>query len=230
MIRIAREHFIFSMNSTFQTSFFTSTALLLSFYLGIVNFYSKALSTPKQRAWILTALTSAVMIACSIIFAKDFHDSGSLRSMHLLDSSFAMAVAGFFNAYLVTDLVVGTIFTFSEMKFGTGYIHHIVYAFIVLDAVHQNIPGALGLIGIMELPTLILALGQMRKSWRQDALFGITFFVTRIAFHIYMLITVYFAWPNRYYYLYLLPNLPVHMMWFRGWIIQQQRKNPESNQ
>jgi hypothetical protein len=68
---------------------------------------------------------------------------------------------------------------------------------------------------LSEIPTFILALGSFDSQFRNDQLFGITFLLTRIVYHIIL------TWTFRKHsmYLYLsLAALCLHLYWFYGWI------------
>jgi hypothetical protein len=68
---------------------------------------------------------------------------------------------------------------------------------------------------ISELPTVILSLGSYNKKFRNDSLFGLTFFTTRICYHIFL------TYMFRKHSLLLgvaLSALSLHIYWFWNWV------------
>jgi hypothetical protein len=84
--------------------------------------------------------------------------------------------------------------------------------------------------GIMEAPTLLMSIAQIQKKYRNDKLFGVTFFATRIMFHVYYI--WHLGWGSTVFnntWIFIYPSLvlPLHVMWFKGWISQQMRIKTE---
>jgi len=105
----------------------------------------------------------------------------------------------------------------------SGYFHHTIYSIMVVSLLSSRVPGGFCTMGILELPTAIMALGCINKRFRNDNLFGATFFATRIAIHVYFIVDLYLAFPGRYLWMVLAGVFPLHLMWFSGWIKQQIR-------
>ncbi|KAI3633333.1 hypothetical protein MIR68_008280 [Amoeboaphelidium protococcarum] len=78
---------------------------------------------------------------------------------------------------------------------------------------------------VMELPTLVLSLGHVWKSLRNDKIFGFTFFSTRILFHGCMIYKFYYLkLPiDGPWWLIVAGIYPLHLYWFNGWVRQQTR-------
>ncbi|KAI3635780.1 hypothetical protein MIR68_006418 [Amoeboaphelidium protococcarum] len=78
---------------------------------------------------------------------------------------------------------------------------------------------------VMELPTLVLSLGHVWKSLRNDKIFGFTFFSTRILFHGCMIYKFYnLKLPiDGPWWLIVAGIYPLHLYWFNGWVRQQTR-------
>lgn len=101
----------------------------------------------------------------------------------------------------------------------TKYRHHTLYTLLLALAV---IPGSYASLFCMccmlELPTFILALGSLNKSFRNDYIFGAVFFLTRICLHVYIAV----AYARRalspeggswFPTVVLTAVFPVHAMW-----------------
>ncbi|KAJ3115949.1 hypothetical protein HDU96_010811 [Phlyctochytrium bullatum] len=106
----------------------------------------------------------------------------------------------------------------------SGWFHHTLYTAMVTHLVQRHLAPAFVIFGILEAPTLLMALGAIYKPLRNDKLFGGVFFATRLAFHVYLTLHLAFAaYPGTLTFLYPLGVLPLHVMWFNGWIKQQKR-------
>ena len=67
---------------------------------------------------------------------------------------------------------------------------------------------------IEELPTIFLSSGHYSKLFRNDNLFGLTFFITRICYHTYLTYKV----RDNYLFLALgIMTLGLHSYWFKNW-------------
>ncbi|TDL20511.1 hypothetical protein BD410DRAFT_772444 [Rickenella mellea] len=163
---------------------FTPTLLLFC-----VAYYTLAPNYPtaKKRAWILTLIGSTVMTLASLPFVYDYIRAGWSVSGVRTGTPFAVAVSRVFQAYLLSDLVVGALHYREHVNLVSGWIHHILYIFVVEYAIRTNIPQVFSLAACMELPTFLLSLGTLHPSARSNVLFATTFFSTRIAFHIVLL-------------------------------------------
>ena len=77
----------------------------------------------------------------------------------------------------------------------------------------------------LEIPTIILATGRVFPSLRQDVLFGVSFLLTRIVYHSFLL----FRWynmenPPATLWPYPAAILVLHVYWFRLWIMGQAKR------
>jgi hypothetical protein len=138
-----------------------------------------------------------------------------------LDTDAAIGLSAFFISYLISDLVIGTIEYRSQIHPLSGWFHHTLYTFIVFYLIQWQICGAFCIFAFLELPTLLLAIGTIKKELRTDKLFGFVFFSTRIVFHTYMIGKMYQGFPGYYFYLIPCGIFPLHVLWFGQWVKQQ---------
>ncbi|KAF9219091.1 hypothetical protein BS17DRAFT_811338 [Gyrodon lividus] len=163
-----------------------STAFLCSFFALIVLYRLLApfCTTIKQRSWILTTLSSAVMSLCSLpLFLEYTRASGDLKNVST-SSIYTDSVGRFFQAYLIADLTMGLLHYRSKVNLLTGWIHHSIYIFIVEYAVRMRWSHIFCLCAIMEIPTFMLAVASINARLRSDVLFVVCFLITRIALHV----------------------------------------------
>ncbi|KAI9201832.1 uncharacterized protein BJ171DRAFT_196330 [Polychytrium aggregatum] len=206
--------------------------LLSCIFLPVVFFvvrriFSAQLKTEGQVAWILSFVSAAVMTLGSsrFVFFSRLAYEQDLLSDPLVNDRLAIWVTSFFAAYLVSDLILGTVYYPSKIDMVTGWIHHFAYIGICIGTIHHQGPGLLMLPAFMELPTVLLALGHLHKPFRNDVLFGLVFFATRILYHTYLIWHVKVHLPEGYYYHVLgAAVLPVHVFWFYKFILQQARR------
>ncbi|KAF7290746.1 hypothetical protein MIND_01315300 [Mycena indigotica] len=194
----------------------TAFALLCTIYVAVSPFFPK----PKQAAWILSTVASGTMTASSLPFVKDYLEGGLANVDERV--RFAAAINRVFQAYLAADLVVGAFFYRSQINLLTGWVHHLVYIGICEFAIGAGWGYIFGLSAVMELPTFVLGLGTLFPHLRSDNLFALTFFATRISFHVVLIFT-YFLAANRPQgslapALILTSVFPLHAMWFLGCI------------
>ncbi|PRP79950.1 hypothetical protein PROFUN_05926 [Planoprotostelium fungivorum] len=195
-----------------------SAALLLALY----KITSPHFSSNKQRAWILSTTVSAVMTLSSLPFIMSFLSSfGSVSQVHSY-GAMDQYLLRFFQAFLISDLIIGFLSYREEVDMISGWAHHVVYLGIVEIAIHNRLTEIFCLCFIMELPTFVLGMGKIAPTMRSNHLFAITFFLTRIFFHA-VLIVSYTLPHNRI----ITGNLPpiilgllfcLHSFWFYGCI------------
>jgi hypothetical protein len=112
------------------------------------------------------------------------------------------------------------------MSIVNGYVHHCLYILMVHNLLQRRLESVLVLMGILELPTLILSLGAISPTVRSDLLFGFLFFVTRLGLHGTLIWHLWVrAWVGRRLWVYPALVLPLHCLWFRDWCRQMARKS-----
>ena len=158
-----------------------------------------------------------------------------------------------FFIYILTlrksDLAIGTIYYRSQIGLLTGWVHHTVYMVLVEIAIRRSWSHIFCLCAAMEvrfflvqnfqhnknfddvgkkkkkIPTFILGFMTLYPELRSNVVFAVTFFLTRILFHIALGVS-YFLQDNRIQAtggsyvpsLLLVSIFPLHAMWFYGCI------------
>lgn len=217
--------------SEVQHSFLGSCVLLLTGYFIFLWFIldNKGLSVEKsrrRRAWIFTFMSSVTIsllslpYVYSLIFESKFDLSQHpVQQYPLLD----VALNTFFITYLILDLLIGMIHYPKEIYLLSGWIHHLLYVILNTNLIHHNLTTPFAYFAIMELPTAILSIGHLWKPLRNDWLFGLSFFLTRIAFHLILIYQFLFNFPYKGWWSVVVFIFGFHCYWFRGWIKQQIR-------
>ncbi|KAH8832032.1 hypothetical protein DL96DRAFT_1553219 [Flagelloscypha sp. PMI_526] len=151
--------------------------------LALYDLSSPYFSSTKQRAWILTGFTSAVMTLLSLPFLYDFvAGNASVLYVHSRGALDVYALR-FFQSYLISDLILGALSYPDQVDLLSGWIHHSVYILIVEVAIYREWTHIFSLASIMELPTLVMSIGKLWPKFKSTVLFATTFFLTRIFFH-----------------------------------------------
>ncbi|KAI0699006.1 hypothetical protein BC835DRAFT_1268311 [Cytidiella melzeri] len=222
------------MRSSFNDELllFTANALvsLVAIYYGVEYYLGLKgkFQTERERSWVLTAVSSAVMTSCSVPYIWSWLAAGQIvDGGHWADKS-----SCFFIAYLLCDLMIGSMHYRSSINLLTGWIHHLVYiTLITFVVIPHSFSSFFNMCCILELPTFILAMGSLNKNFRNDYLFAAVFFATRICLHIYITITCTLqalspaggSWAPT---VFLTMIFPMHAMWMKDCVrgILRRRK------
>ncbi|KAF1802472.1 hypothetical protein V8B55DRAFT_1378007 [Mucor lusitanicus] len=179
--------------------------------------------TERERAYVCTLLSSSITSTCSIPLVYTLLTNGGDLTEILAYRTWTVIATTFFMTFLITDLVVGSIFYRSKIELLTGWIHHITYLGTLTWAIHNQYTAVFIMMCSLELPTFILALGSVRSQLRRDYVFASTFLVTRILFHAYAIKCAWVMKPYGPVVTALSAFFPVHCFWFYGFIKQQIR-------
>lgn len=165
------------------------------------------------------------MTLASLPFLYDYFSHGASVKYVRNVPNLSVAANRFFQSYLAIDLALGSVYYRSQITLLSGWIHHTVYIMIVELAIRRSWSHIFCLCAAMEIPTFFLGFMTLYPELRSNILFAISFFLTRILFHIILGIS-YFLHDNRTQVIggSYLPSLllamifPLHAMWFYGCI------------
>lgn len=189
------------------------SSLILFFFYCIKSGFTK---TDKQISWILTFASSLVCTVTSIPYFFLFWQSGWDMTQLSTDSNFHTALVCFFISYLFLDLFLGSIYYRHRITLVTGWIHHPLYIGILFWLLRSRSSSFFSANGLLELPTLVLALGSFRDKWRCDLLFASSFFVLRLVFHAHMIIALKERHRLETLWMVAVLVFPLHVYWFYG--------------
>lgn len=167
--------------------------------------------TMKQKAYILSIKSSLTMFILGCIAVVQFKAGNN-----------PAAVLGvlYFISYLICDCVIGSIDYPKYLQTLSGYTHHIAYIIINMISLITGKYPLYMLYMIEELPTILLSIGSYNKEYRSDNLFGLTFFLTRIVYHI---VLTWLLRNDTVIVTFSMMVLPLHVYWFYGWCRQRSR-------
>jgi len=207
------------MNLLLSSGFITLFAV--DYYL----MYSKTVErypnlSEKQRAHILSIKASVTLFLVSLYFNYKYINSNFDTDIYLGKISkgtdaFVLQLSVLnLMAYFITDCIVGYNKYHKYMCNLTGYFHHIVYIIVSIVSFRINAAGLYMLYLIEELPTIFLSTGSYNQLLRKDYTFGLTFFLTRIVYHIFL------TWKFKTNFMFITMgalSLSVHSYWFKNW-------------
>ena len=179
--------------------------------------------TEKQKGSILAIKNAITMIIISSFFIyKFFSEKCQNKFLEPGNDKFLAEISTLYlMSYFIMDLLIGMSEYPNYLETLTGYIHHTVYIIIGFVILHFNLAPLFLLMLIEELPTLFMNLASFDKSYRNDELFGASFFITRILFHIVIL----YICRESSIILYLgIVVLGVHLYWFYKWFTKYGEK------
>jgi hypothetical protein len=191
-----------------------SMTLYLTFFFGALK--TKVATTDKQISWLLTFMSSGGLTVASIPRFYYFWKSGWNIQSFQVDHTLDTLVLCYFVSYLILDLCLGSIYYKRQINILTGWIHHSVYTFITVYFLRYRLGGFFTTASILEMPTLIMALGSLRSRFRSDYLFAATFFAFRLVFHAFMIKTLKQNHHIRSLWIVAASIFPLHLFWFHG--------------
>ncbi|KAK7051867.1 hypothetical protein R3P38DRAFT_1630376 [Favolaschia claudopus] len=207
------------LSASLKTTYLPALTTLLAAYPALAPHFPNV----RQRAWIITTIASLLMTLSSLPFFFDFAQRSGVTKLSFPEDlgvvprmQLAVPVNRFFQAYLTADMIVGGLCYRSQIGFLTGWIHHIVYLGIVEVAIRYQWAHFFCLAAFMELPTFLLGLSTLLPALRSNALFALTFFATRICFHVVLMTACAMTNTLRTPACILLSVFPLHVMWFKG--------------
>lgn len=200
---------------------YSSLHLLLSFmvmYIALFQIFRT--KDIKKDCWIVSFVNAIFSTFIGLIEILHMYNIISFRIGYL--QSYLLFVA-----YLLSDLLIGTIYYKSKLTFLFGYVHHILYIMIMSYMYSINMYHITNLSMVEELSVVVLSLGIFNSTLRNDLLYGVITFIVRILYHISMYI--YFL----YWYTPFCDNMTVWIMniimvsttllnftMFSGWVKQ----------
>lgn len=175
--------------------------------------------TEKQRAYILSCKAALTLffvgVMSNVLFISSKCNGNAYienlpESVKLIQKLSVLV----FLSYLLADTVIGFFNYHTQMKTLSGYVHHIVYILICAVSMCNNNYSILMLFMMAELPTFLLSVGSFDKKKRTNVGFGLTFLLTRILYHVFLL------WQFRSNTLVFRIGtliLCLHIFWFIKW-------------
>lgn len=218
-------------------SFNRLDAILVLSFCGIIGAFFAVLKnyfkTDKARAWIVTLAGSFVLSVLGTKYCFEaWHRNGLWWPTEEIHGEDLLSRVGvlYFCAINIMDLVLGSSFYPKYLDPLSAYFHHTVYLIFAFCLLAHHYARGLLMCFFMEWPTLLLALGSLWPGLRNDLLFGILFFLTRIAYNVYYIVSLYRVAPEGLIWKICTATLCLHLFWFYKWTISyMKKKSPKEN-
>lgn len=197
--------------------------LLFVFFMVMKGFFP----TDKARAWIITLAASFGLSILSTIYVVDAYNMHGIHwpseYIHGEDQLCRVGVL-FFVAVNVMDLTMGSIFYPKYLDPLSAWFHHFAYLIFAFCLLAHHYARGLLICFFMEYPTFVLALGSLLPQFRMDLLFGVLFFLTRILYNMFLIVSLYIAAPEGLIWKICTATICLHFFWFYKWIVGFTKK------
>ncbi|TFJ82174.1 hypothetical protein NSK_006503 [Nannochloropsis salina CCMP1776] len=216
-----------SSSDRWPPQLFVADLLLSSAFLTAGFFWVKTPDmTPKRLAWLLSAFSSFITASLSMsALYQLFAQSWVIENVLFADDRLSRFTATFFIAFLILDLALGMRYYPSQIHLLSGWVHHCFYLGVLAWALHSHFSLGFCLFLPLEIPTFILAVGSIYPQRRSDWLFGMTFFITRICYHLWLFVLVReIKDPRLPVWVVIAVTFCLHIYWFGLWWKSYRRK------
>lgn len=146
----------------------------------------------------------------------------------------SVLVMAWFAMFNVFDICFGSLYCFECLDPLTAWVHHPVFTWICYIGTTGNgifyqgrpFASAFMVCCLEEFPTWHLAAGAMFPSLRSDWVFGGSFFVLRICYHLYHAVLCFLNDPSPTWYSITTPkmiflfSILMHLVWFKAWVVK----------
>lgn len=192
----------------------------------LFGIYAHYETSEKRRAWFLSLVIACFVAPRALYFhVSRFVFPFDAAAMHQSDKAADLNV-GMFVAFLLADTCLGLRFYRSCFGLIEGWLHHVFYLAFFLFTFARGLTIGASTTFALEVPVVVLALGHCFPDARHDLLFGLTFFIFRIAYHAYLLYKwVHIHDPPYQFSPIIAATLVLHAHWFYKWTRGQRRRS-----
>lgn len=183
------------------------------FYYGYKALF-RIRETPRL-SFVTSLLSSTAAILGSTYYAIRAWEEGYSLEFMISDTRMTLFLSRFLQAAFFMDLAIGVIEYPKDIDAFSGWFHHLFYGLGLVLTIYRGFTMSFVVCLPCEIPTFQLALSKVHPRMHQDENFGITFFVYRV---IYMLWVAFVLYRVRSWVA-LIPTLAyvAHVYWFQKW-------------
>lgn len=197
--------------------------LIFSFLIIILFFIWKNYLFPnsiKSQAWLIMLLSSFILTITGFYYAINAEINHFHWSIEYIygDDLFSRIILIFFTSCNIMDLLLGYFYYKEYLYPLTTICHHIFFIIIVVIFLGTHTTRGFLITFVFELPTFLLSIGTVWPNLRNDLAFGITFFLTRICFHILAIWRLASLGFDGIGWKVLCLPFILHLHWFYKWI------------
>ena len=194
--------------------FAISVCVCTAFFLS-----THKLTTPRGKSWLISCLSSSILSVHGVHRLVDAIINKNFTYEHIFggEDDLSRIFMMFFMAEMTCDILLGLIYYRKHQDVLSCYVHHIFYVWWVYYLVSHNFSRGFNFCFVMEIPTFILALGSVNAKYRNDLLFGVSFFLTRIVFHLFLIYVYGSLWYESIVWKICSLAFVLHIYWFSNW-------------
>ena len=198
---------------------FYQFSLCSAIIIMVFHLISPYVETEKAKAWIITTLSSFILSLFGIhaVYRAEMYDLWTFDNVYGGEDSISRLVLIFFGATNIIDLIIGSYYYPKYLDPFSTIAHHIFYISFITVLIGHHYSRGFILCFLMEIPTFVLGIGRIWKERRSDILFGLTFFITRLIYNIYLVNKLKNIASEGIIWKICLCVFLLHMYWFSKW-------------
>jgi len=171
----------------------------------------------KSKAWLISLYSSLIFSLFSIYYTYTVLtlQYDQVKSWLESETRLSRELITLFSCSMILDLVIGSIVYNDQIDLLSGWMHHLIYIPLCMNLLSSGISNSFLAFALCELPTFLLALGNVIPKFRSsNAVVACVFLPSRI---IYCSYVGYFiiAYCSGYIRQSIIPlALMLHIWWF----------------
>ena len=189
--------------------------ILFGLFLIIHPYFPK----PAQKSWLISIISSGFLTIIGFyrvsrtIAGFDILTRDTIHS----DDQLSLFAVIYFATCNLLDLILALFYYKDDMDILSGWIHHTFYFLFMVVLIRYHSTFGFSFVFIEEFPTLLLALGHVSSSLRNDLLFGISFIITRVIYHGWFLYVLIVKDYHSAYWKVTMLIMMLHIFWMIKW-------------
>ena len=195
----------------------------------VVFFAAKPFYKNNERgtSWIITCLSSFLLSVCGSMQVIKFVMGleGFEQEVIYSDNFLDRICVTFFLWVNLMDLILGFFYYPSQLNILTSYAHHIFYILWILGLMAHRTTHGFQYCFFEEIPTFLVAIGNLSPALRSDLLFGLSFFWIRIVYHIYLCYRLMKCMWNSWAWVVSSSVTIMHFFWMYKWLGSMRRRS-----
>jgi len=187
-------------------------------------------SGSRARSWLVQLLISTVLTLASlpsfaaVAAAMLAGDAERFVAITHADTPLTRSASIFFATATALDLAIGALQYAEHIQPLSGWLHHAVFVVMAYAPLTTRTCTAFVSLCVVELPTVVLALGSVAPAMRSDSLFGSLFLALRVAYTGIVLAWHWRLARERYLVAIVGFSFIFHCFWFALWVRGELRR------
>lgn len=176
----------------------------------------------RRLGWVLTLLSALVSLGGCAPLVLEGARRGWPPELLYANDRLSRVLVRFFVTYLCWD----SLLALTDYPTVGGLTHHLPYLLFMGLSLWHSCPGMFVAFMPMELSTVFLASGIAWPQARNDLAFGLTFFLGRLVYHVWLWLRLYHTRASSPFLVWPFALLPyfIHLFWFFKWLRNYWRR------